>query len=64
MCALGLICVVSAWRAVTDYSNDPAPPETIADTDAQLLWKYGQVVSDHLPVMLALYADQDTDGFE
>ena len=56
--------VVSAWRAVTGYGNDLTPPATITDTDAQLLWKYGQVVSDHLPVMLVLYADKDTDGFE
>ena len=55
---------VSAWRAVTGYGNDLTPPAAITDTDAQLLWKYGQVVSDHLPVMLVLYADKDTDGFE
>ena len=58
--------VVSAWRAITEYSNALTPPAAIADADAdaQLLWKYGQVVSDHLPVMLVLYADKDTDGFE
>jgi hypothetical protein len=56
--------VVSAWRAITSYGDSPPPPATITDTDAQLLWKYGQVVSDHLPVMLVLYADKDTDIFE
>jgi len=56
--------VVSAWRAVTEYDSNLTPPATITETDAQLLWKYGQVVSDHLPVMLVLYANKDTDGFE
>ena len=55
--------VVRAWRAVTGYGN-LTPPATITDADAQLLWKYGQVVSDHLPVILVLYADKDTDGFK
>ena len=56
--------VVSAWRAVADYGDDLTPPATITDADSKLLWKYGQVVSDHLPVILVLYVDKDTDRFE
>ena len=56
--------VVRAWRAVSDYGSNLAPPAAILLADYQLLWKYGQVVSDHLPVMLVLYADKDTDRFE
>ena len=56
--------VVRAWRAVIGYSSNLIPPAAVTNADARLLWKYGQVVSDHLPVMLVLYANKDTDGFE
>ncbi len=56
--------VIAAWNATLSYDPDNTPSDSITDEDARKRWTYSRVVSDHLPVMVALYVNKDTDGFK
>ena len=56
--------VLAAWNTTMDLDPEKTPPETITDEEARKRWHYSRVVSDHLPVMIVLGVDQDSDHFE
>jgi len=55
---------VDAWTA--PFPRDPArtPPAGVTHPDNLLRWHYAQLVSDHLPVLIVLRTDSDTDRFQ
>ncbi len=55
--------VLSAWNISMVLDPDLTLPDNITDEDAKKRWYYGKMVSDHLPVILVLRTDKDTDNF-
>jgi endonuclease/exonuclease/phosphatase family metal-dependent hydrolase len=55
--------VLMAWNVTLDLDPEKTPPDSITDEDAIKRWHYSRVMSDHLPVMIVLRTDQDTDHF-
>ena len=56
--------VLDAWNATLTLDPEADPPDTITGEEDRERWHYARVVSDHLPVILVVRTDQDTDRFE
>lgn len=55
--------VLSAWNITMDIDPDLILPNEITDEETKKIWYYSQMVSDHLPVIIVLRNDVDTDNF-
>ena len=55
--------VLSAWNITMDIDPDLVLPDDITDEENQKRWFYAQMISDHLPVIIVLRNDADSDNF-
>ena len=55
--------VLDAWNIDMTLDPDKTPPETVIDADNIRRWHYSRVVSDHLPIIIVLRTNSDTDHF-